>query len=383
MILTDDPDIIRYMTAPRSRFRRGHWYRGMGLDPRINNTLSEQDEKRHNELRAKLLPGVSLPLMFVNYSSKNQYTGKDVPSLESRVDARVQELVNVMQAYSSETRLADFAHLSQYLALDVLTDIAFGQPFGFLSQRKDLFEYIKQSARFLPLMEIGTNHPWIHKIMTSRIVSKFAAPKPTDQTGLGAVIGVAQRIINERFSNKSDSRRSRDMLDSFIERGLTQLEAESESLLQILAGADSAATCMRMTLLYLLTKPVAYSKLKKEVEEAIRGNRVTFPIIQNGEATALPYLQACIKESLRMWVPLNGLNTKVAPAEGVDLKGIHIPGGTQVAHAHHSMMRRQEIFGRDAAVFRPERWFEPDQETLRKRERVWELSFSHGRFACL
>lgn len=61
MILTDDPDIIKCMTAPRSLFRRGHWYRGMQLDPRINNTLSEQDERRHNDLRSKLLPGVCRP----------------------------------------------------------------------------------------------------------------------------------------------------------------------------------------------------------------------------------------------------------------------------------------------------------------------------------
>lgn len=58
MIVTDDPDTIRAMTATNSKFRRGHWYKGMRLDPRINNTLSEQDENRHTELRRKLLPGV-------------------------------------------------------------------------------------------------------------------------------------------------------------------------------------------------------------------------------------------------------------------------------------------------------------------------------------
>jgi hypothetical protein len=60
MIVSDDPDIIRAMTATTSKFRRGHWYKGMGLDPRVNNTLSEQDESRHIELRRRLLPGVRL-----------------------------------------------------------------------------------------------------------------------------------------------------------------------------------------------------------------------------------------------------------------------------------------------------------------------------------
>jgi cytochrome P450 len=82
-------------------------------------------------------------------------------------------------------------------------------------------------------------------------------------------------------------------------------------------------------------------------------------------------------------VPLNGLNTKVAPVEGVRINSVWIPGGTQVAHAHHSMMRRSDMFGDDAAFFRPERWLSGGTELLRQREKVWGLSFSHGRFVCL
>jgi hypothetical protein len=47
------------MSAPRSRWARGDWYDGMKLDPRVNNVFSERDEKRHAELRAKMIAGVS------------------------------------------------------------------------------------------------------------------------------------------------------------------------------------------------------------------------------------------------------------------------------------------------------------------------------------
>jgi hypothetical protein len=46
-------------------------------------------------------------------------------------------------------------------------------------------------------------------------------------------------------------------------------------------------------------------------------------------------------------------------------------------------MRRSDIFGDDAALFRPERWLGGDSRLIRHREKVWELSFSHGRFVCL
>ena len=304
--------------------------------------------------------------------------------MESRVDARILELIGVLQRYANSQKRVDFAHISQYLALDVLTDLAFGRPFGFLTQEKDLFQYISKSASFLPLLELGANHPGIHNILCSRLVAAVAGPKATDTAGLGAVIGVAKRVIQERYSGKAHARHDKDMLDSFMERGLSQIEAESESLLQILAGADSAATCIRMTLLFLLTNPIAYGKLRAEIKSAVDEGKISFPVIRNQEAATLPYLQACIKESLRLWVPLNGLNTKVAPTEGMTVNGIHFPGGTQVAHAHHAMMRRRDIFGDNAEMFWPERWLTSDNvESHRRQERTWELSFSHGRFECL
>ena len=58
MIVTDDPVIFRHMAAPRSPFVRGHWFKGMKFDPRVDNILSMQDERGHKELREKLMPGV-------------------------------------------------------------------------------------------------------------------------------------------------------------------------------------------------------------------------------------------------------------------------------------------------------------------------------------
>jgi hypothetical protein len=58
MIVTDDPVIFRHMAAPRSPFVKGHWFKGMKFDPRVDNILSMQDEKGHKELREKLMPGV-------------------------------------------------------------------------------------------------------------------------------------------------------------------------------------------------------------------------------------------------------------------------------------------------------------------------------------
>lgn len=171
------------------------------------------------------------------------------------------------------------------------------------------------------------------------------------------------------------------MLDSFIKHGLSQLEAESESLLQILAGSDSTATAIRMSMLYLLTNPAVYAKLRNEVDEAVRNNTVS-EIVQVSQAARLPYLQAVIKETMRVWQPLTGFADKIAPPGGITSNGVSIPGGTQLALHNTGMMMRKDIWGADGDIFRPERWLDADSQTLKLYERTWELTFAGGQYTC-
>ena len=61
MLLTDDPVLLRRMSAARSPYTKSAWYDGVKLDPDLNNTISEKDEQKHNDMRAKVANGVSIP----------------------------------------------------------------------------------------------------------------------------------------------------------------------------------------------------------------------------------------------------------------------------------------------------------------------------------
>lgn len=58
-LVTDDPEVLKRMSAVRSPYRRSIWYEGMQLEPGYFNVISERDEERHNDLRAKMAAGVS------------------------------------------------------------------------------------------------------------------------------------------------------------------------------------------------------------------------------------------------------------------------------------------------------------------------------------
>jgi cytochrome P450 len=305
-----------------------------------------------------------------------------VPTLEQDVDDKILELLDLIQRdYVAKNSSMDFTQLAGYFTLDILTQIAFGRSLGFLKTNQDLYDYHKSTAAFYPIMELSSNHPTILAILNSRVM-QGAAPKPTDKIGFGAIVGEAHKAVAERF--RPDAKKIHDMLGSFIKHGLTQQECEVESLLQILAGADSTATALRTTFLFILTNPSAYRKLQHEISMAVEAGNVSFPVIKDSEARGLQYLQACIQEGLRMFMPLQGLAGRVSPSpNGETVSGIYFPPGTEVGIATYAANHRRDIYGPDADTFRPERWIEKDPATLRLYERTNELVFGAGRSSCL
>jgi cytochrome P450 len=121
------------------------------------------------------------------------------------------------------------------------------------------------------------------------------------------------------------------------------------------AGADTVSIGIRAIIIYLLDNPTVYKQLQKEVDDFYKNN------ISSGEITyqqclSLPYLQAVVKESGRMYPSIVYQIPRYVPAEGIKITGYDIPPGTAAGISAMAMNRSKEIFGSDANRFRPERW---------------------------
>lgn len=126
-----------------------------------------------------------------------------------------------------------------------------------------------------------------------------------------------------------------------------------------------------------------YVRLRAEVDSFLASSRISSPVIRNSQAKEMPYLQACIKEGLRIWPPLTGLSNKVVPPDGDTFNGMFLPGGTEIAYSAWGVHHDKRVYGEDADVYRPERWLETEGEALRAMERSVELIFGSGRYGCL
>lgn len=135
-------------------------------------------------------------------------------------------------------------------------------------------------------------------------------------------------------------------------------------------------------MLCLINTPTAYATLRNEIDQGVTRGQISSPI-SNSEAKQLPYLQAVIREGLRMYPPVVGLGNKQVPKGGDVLNGYFVPEGTQIGHNFPGIMRSKRIWGEDAHVFRPERWLEFDDEELKAMCGVVDLAFGYGKYQCL
>ncbi|KIW26193.1 uncharacterized protein PV07_09307 [Cladophialophora immunda] len=365
LLVTDDPELLRHMSAPRSKWTRSSWYDGMKLDPRVNNIFSERDERRHAEMRSKMI---------------GAYSGKEVDTLESDIDENLQRLLALIK-HEYNGKPLDMSLLASFFTLDVLSQIAFGDAFGFLTANQDLYNFNKIANQFFKVIELIVNHDTLRKFIQSKPMQKLLAPKGTDEFGQGRVIGIAQKAVAERY--QPNAKVKRDMLGHFIAKGLSQTQAEAESHLQIIAGSDSTSSALRITMMMLTGNPTVYRKLVDEIDTAVADGKISYPIVRYSEAAELEYLSACIWEGIRLFPPLFGLQSKLAPPEGETINGVFYPPGTEVAFCCEGVGRRTDVFGEDADLYRPDRWLHPDPEVRAKYLRTAELMFGSGRFACL
>ncbi|KAF2809016.1 pisatin demethylase [Mytilinidion resinicola] len=373
-LLTSSPELLWRMSSVRSTYTKGDWYNGSRIQPGRDNVFSGIDEDRHTSRRAQLAPA---------------YSGKDIPSLETEIDDQIHKLLHLIRTSYVSTpghfRPMDLARKAQFFTLDVITKIAFGEAFGDLENDKDMYEYIKSTEDMLEVIIMAATMPLMKSMFTVEWIGNLMFPSDKDGVGIGKLIGIAKDLISRRFGPKPIHRQ--DMLDSFMRHGLKQEELVSESLIQILAGSDTSATTIRATMLYLMSHPRVYRKLQDEIDAAVKARKSPQSIITAAEAAELPYLQAVIKEGMRIWPAVTGLLTKVTPPEGdtveIDGETVYIPGNTKIGYDAWGVHHNTAVFGEDANVFRPERWLEKEGEELGRMQRTAELIWGWGKYQCL
>jgi hypothetical protein len=167
----------------------------MRLEPGRDNLLSMRDDVAHTKLRNKMAAGVSsVQAAYCCFadSCEPKYSGKENESMEGSIDRQISNLVRLIETkYLSTTQSykpMDFGQKAQYFTLDVISDLAFGQAFGYLEKDDDVFDYIKITSSYIPIMLVLANVPSLVNLLHSRLL-RGLLPTESDKLGFGAFIG--------------------------------------------------------------------------------------------------------------------------------------------------------------------------------------------------
>lgn len=278
-----------------------------------------------------------------------------------------------------------------YLAFDIIGDLAFGAPFGMLRNGVDLAE-VRESPTsppiYAPAIEILNRRGEVSATLGCFPALKPYArylPDPFFSNGLNAVkslAGIAIASVKNRLDNPPDVER-KDLLSRLQEgrddagQPLGREELTAEALTQLIAGSDTTSNSSCALLNYLVCNPRVFAKLQAELDQAIPSG-VDVPT--HDMVRDLPYLNNVIEETLRHHCTSGiGLPRQVPPdSTGVTILGHFFPAGTVLSVPTYTLHHSKDIWGDDVEEFKPERW-----ENITPRQKLAFIPFSYGPRSCV
>ncbi|KAK3326057.1 putative benzoate 4-monooxygenase cytochrome P450 [Apodospora peruviana] len=313
------------------------------------------------------------------------------PYIHSNLELFVRQWDNLISRSAGKEAHIDCLNWFNYLAFDVIGDLAFGAPFGMLSSGADMAE-VRSSPDsppiYAPAIDILNRRGEVSAALGSLPALKPYAkwlPDPFFSKGLEAVenlAGIAIACVKARLENPPPVTR-KDLLERLMEgrdekgERLCREELTAEALTQLIAGSDTTSNSSCALLFHVMRTPGVLEKLREELDKAVPEyiDVPTFDMVKE-----LPYLQAVVNETLRFHSTSGiGLPRQIPEdSAGVEIRGYYFPPGTVLSVPTYSIHHSKEIWGEDADDFRPERW-----ETVTTRQKNAFIPFSYGPRACV
>eukprot|EP01132_Coremiostelium_polycephalum_P003648 gene3648-4545_t len=178
----------------------------------------------------------------------------------------------------------------------------------------------------------------------------------------GHPVHVVHKFIREIYQehmNTIDFNNPRDLMDSMIielkNKGMDTQTAIYVGMNLILAGTDTSSTSITWFMLLMANNPHVQEKIYDEINEVFKNGSDTIDCILPKHMNKLPYLNATIKEVMRL-KPVTPFGLSKICREDVQLEsGYYIPAGTQVLQNTFGLCYSSDYWV-DPESFKPERF---------------------------
>ncbi|KAF2727369.1 putative benzoate 4-monooxygenase cytochrome P450 [Polyplosphaeria fusca] len=327
------------------------------------------DQKEHVRIRKLLAPAFSDTALLEQEPLLNHYFNLLVQKLDEKIDGPANGRVDLMSQYN-------------FLAFDIIGDLALGEPFGALENgenhawMRNFFEGIK----FLGVIRFAMAYPVVGLFfqLLQRLKPSFAEKRI-------AHLAFTKKKVDERLDRITDRK---DFLQYILQGGkdrqnsLSHLEILGNSRVLLTAGSETTATQLCGATWFLLNNLITLQRAQSEVRKAFK-NAEDITLRSVSAPGTLPFLNAVIEETLRCYPSIPSTLPRVTAAGGAIIDGHFVPENTSVGVHQWSANRSSSNFGA-AESFIPERWLLEEAPSLCANDQKDAMQpFSLGPRGCL
>ncbi|RDW74534.1 cytochrome P450 [Aspergillus mulundensis] len=330
------------------------------------------------------------------------FSAKSIGQFEQYIHHNIENLVKQLSRTSELQRnpkngyaTVDALNWFNFVAFDIIGDLAFGAPFGMLDKGQDIAEMRKSPdapPQYVQAVEVLNRRGEVSATLGCYPALKPFAKYLPDRffrDGLEAVenlAGIAIACVNERLKPEVMANNTRvDLLARLMEgkdangNKLGRAELTAEALTQLIAGSDTTSNTSCAILYYCLITPGVIDKLHEVLDEAIPKD---IEVPTHAMVKEIPYLQWVIWETMRIHsTSAMGLPREIPEGNApVEISGHIFKPGDVLSVPTYTIHHSKEIWGPDADDFVPERW---DPARLTARQKAAFIPFSTGPRACV
>ncbi|PWY94921.1 cytochrome P450 [Aspergillus sclerotioniger CBS 115572] len=312
------------------------------------------------------------------------FSRKRVLELEDIVQEKVDTLVKRMKEAFRSTGQIDLHHGFRAISVDVITDYAFDDCYGFLGQKDFGVAFFEMIRGFGPAFWFFQQFPALQELSLStpfwlaKLISEPLSRMMLHHEGSRRQICKVKDAV-DRGEKGSRSTIFHQLLHPEAAEGHvvpTVEELKDEAYIMVAAAADTTGNALTIAIYNVVRSPEIYRQLTEELQQTFPDSEgpIDFVVLEK-----LPYLTAVIKEALRLSCGVPGRLPRVVPESGAEFNGYYVPAGTVVSMSSWTMHHNEDLFPQ-SEIFDPNRWMDPaTSKTMDK----YLFSFGKGSRQCI
>lgn len=286
------------------------------------------------------------------------FTAKSMEALSHLVLRVVKNaLTKAHDAHDSNTVL-DIQRLYTGITIDTIMQVLCDRTLNFIDATEEEPPFLATLRTFSENFFVLKHFPvliWLASNIPKAIAAKLI---PGEFEFRGAINGwIRDRAAEHAVGVEKAADGRKTVIDLLLrpEDGgapLSHQAVEDETYSFAFAGTHTTSHTMSMGTYFLLSNPAKLARLREELATVPKNAQGLY---EYKTVRTLPYLNACIKESLRLSSPVPGIIPRLVPPEGMTWKGHYLPGRTSVSSSLLSVHMNPDIYP-NPTKFIPERW---------------------------